>query len=389
MPVVAFLTIELLDELIYGVREAAWPAIRTDLSLSYLEVGWILTIPGLVSMVVEPAIGLAGDTRHRRLLVAGGGIVVAGTLIAAGLAPTFAVFLAAECVMAPASGAFVSLSQASLMDLRPGEREGNMARWMVAGSIGNVAGPLLLAVAVASARSWRDVFVALSVLTLPLVVAAWRVHAPVPNAEQTPEHRTPRARDLLVALRDREVLRWLAALEVGDLLGDVFLGFLALYLVDVAGAGEGVAGLAVAVWSAAGLLGGAVLVRLTRTTDGAWYLRTSSWAALVLFPALLLAPGPGPKIAAVFVLGVVTAGWYPIAQARLFGSLHGRSGLAVAVGSLSTPLGLIPPLVVAAVATVTGLQTALWLLVAGPILLLLIVPRHPRRPDHGVEASLS
>jgi FSR family fosmidomycin resistance protein-like MFS transporter len=65
--------------LIYGVREAAWPAIRTDLGLSYLEIGWILTIPGIVSMVLEPAIGLAGDTRHRRLLVGAGGIVVAAS----------------------------------------------------------------------------------------------------------------------------------------------------------------------------------------------------------------------------------------------------------------------------------------------------------------------
>jgi FSR family fosmidomycin resistance protein-like MFS transporter len=338
-------------------------------------------------MLVEPAIGLAGDTRHRRLLVAGGGLVVAATLVLAGLAPAFAVFLAAECLMAPAAGAFVSLSQASLMDLAPTHRERNMARWMVAGSIGNVAGPLLLVVAVAGSRSWRDVFVALAVATLPLVVAAWWVHAPA--TEAAPEAPRPRARDLPTALRDREVLRWLAALEVGDLLGDVLLGFLALYLVDEAGAAGGIAGVAVAAWSAAGLVGGAILVRLTRSVDGAWYLRASSWAALGLFPAFLLVPGVPAKIVAVSVLGVVTAGWYPIAQARLFATLHGRSGLAVAVASLATPLGLIPPLVVAGIATFAGLQIALWLLLAGPVLLLAIVPRHPRRigPDGGPSLS--
>jgi FSR family fosmidomycin resistance protein-like MFS transporter len=371
------------------VREAAWPAIRTDLDLTYLEIGWILTIPGLVAMVTEPAIGLAGDTRHRRVLVAVGGLVVSGTLVLAGVAPVLGVFLLAECLMAPASGAFVSLSQASLMDLAPARRERNMARWMVAGSVGNVVGPLLLAGAVALSFSWRDAFLALAVVTLPLVVAGWWAHAPQPSAAESHEDRRPGARDLLEALRDREVLRWLAALEVGDLLGDVLLGFLALYLVDVAGSAEGIAGVAVAAWSAAGLVGGAVLVRLTRTIDGAWYLRASSWAALVLFPVFLLVPGEGPKIAAVSVVGVVTAGWYPIAHARLFGSLHGRSGVAVAVSSLAYPIGLLPPLVVAAVATVTGLQTALWLLMTGPLLLLLIVPRHPRRIEPGSQAPVS
>jgi FSR family fosmidomycin resistance protein-like MFS transporter len=331
-------------------------------------------------MVLEPAIGLAADTRHRRLIVIGGGVVVAATLVAAGLAPVFAVFLAAECLMAPAAGAFVSLSQASLMDRAPAERERNMARWMVAGSIGNVVGPLLLAGAVAVSRSWRDVFVVLAVATLPLVVAGWRAHAPVPRSEEQHDEHRPRPAALLAALRDREVLRWLVALEAGDLLGDALLGFLALYLVDVGGATAGVGGIAVAAWSAAGLVGGAALVRLTRSMDGARYLRVSAAVSLVLYPAFLLVPGPLPKIAAVFVLGVVTAGWYPIAQARLFGSLHGRSGLAVAVSSLTAPIGLLHPLLVAGVATVAGMQNALWLLLTGPLVLLLVVPRRAARP---------
>jgi FSR family fosmidomycin resistance protein-like MFS transporter len=97
--------------------------------------------------------------------------------------------------------------------------------------------------------------------------------------------------------------------------------------------------------------------------------------ALVLYPAFLLVPGAGAKVALVSAVGLVSAGWYPIAQARLFATLHGRSGLAVAVSSLTAPIGLVVPMVVAAVATAWGLQTALWLLLAGPISLLLLVPR--------------
>ena len=43
----------------------------------------------------------------------------------------------------------------------------------------------------------------------------------------------------LHALRRGEVWRWLILLEASDLLLDVFLGFLALYMVDVAGASRG------------------------------------------------------------------------------------------------------------------------------------------------------
>ena len=62
-------------------------------------------------------------------------------------------------------------------------------------------------------------------------------------------------RDALRAITRREVLRWLVLLELADLLLDVFGGFLALYLVDEAGASHATAGLAVALWAGAGLIG--------------------------------------------------------------------------------------------------------------------------------------
>jgi MFS transporter, FSR family, fosmidomycin resistance protein len=43
-----FLVIELLDELVDGVRGAAWPLIRNDLHLSYVQVGMLLTIPNTI-----------------------------------------------------------------------------------------------------------------------------------------------------------------------------------------------------------------------------------------------------------------------------------------------------------------------------------------------------
>ena len=72
------LAIELLDELVFGAREAAWPLIRDDLSLSYTQIGLLLSVPGLVSLVVEPALGIASVTWRRRALVLGGGALFRG-----------------------------------------------------------------------------------------------------------------------------------------------------------------------------------------------------------------------------------------------------------------------------------------------------------------------
>ena len=55
--------------------------------------------------------------------------------------------------------------------------------------------------------------------------------------------------------------------------------------------------MAVAVWTGVGLLGSLVLIPLLERMPGLRYLRISAALALVLFPAFLLVPGFGPKMA--------------------------------------------------------------------------------------------
>src|SRR5688572_6814485 len=132
--VFTLLAAEFLDELVFGVREAAWPLIRDDLRLSYTQVGIILSVPPVVGNLVEPLVGVLGDVWRRRALVLAGGIAYgAGTLLV-GLGPGFAALLAASVLSSPSAGAFVGLSQATLMDAAPERREQNMARWALAGS---------------------------------------------------------------------------------------------------------------------------------------------------------------------------------------------------------------------------------------------------------------
>src|SRR5512137_1866622 len=166
----AFLLIEFLDELVFGVNEAAWPLIRTDLKMSYVQIGLLLSVPGIVSACIEPFLGILGDVCKRRMLILGGGIFFTLACLLTGLSPGFAILMAALCLFYPSSGAFVSLSQAALMDTDPARHEHNMARWTFAGSLGVVMGPLLLSGMAFIGFSWRGVFIVLAGISVLILI---------------------------------------------------------------------------------------------------------------------------------------------------------------------------------------------------------------------------
>ena len=369
-PVIALLAIELLDELVFGAREAAWPALREELDLSYTQIGLLLSVPTFASAVLEPVFGVLGDSRWRRTVVVVGGIAMATALVLVAAAPGFIVLLVAFALLFPSTGAFVSLSQATLMDLEPERRELNMTRWSIAGGVGAVAGPLLLVLFTVLGGGWRALFAAFAVLALVLTVVAASTHSRV-----RPHAGRPSVRAAFAAIRRPLVARWLVLLEFADLLLDVLLGYVALYLVDEAGASAQVGGFGVAVWTGAGLAGGLGVIVLLRRVDGLRYLRASALATLVLFPAFLLVPGASAKLVLLAAVGLATAGWYSIPKARLYDALSGQSGAALTLGSVAGLIAGTFPLAIGLIAERYGIGVALWVLLAGPLVLLLGVPR--------------
>jgi FSR family fosmidomycin resistance protein-like MFS transporter len=368
--VVALLAVEVLDELVFGAREAAWPQIRAELEMSYVQVGLLLSAPVYASAVLEPVFGVLGDSRWRRVVVVGGGFVTAASLALAAGASGFFVLLLAFAVLYPADGAFVSLSQATLMDHAPSERERNMTRWAIAGGVGAVVGPLLVVAFLRVGLGWRELFAVFAVLAFVLaLVVSWT------GVVVRPSHERPSVRATARGLRKPFVIRWLALLELVDLMLDVLLGFVALYLVDEVAASDEVGSVGVAVWTGAGLVGGVGLIALLRRVDGLRYLRASALGALALYPAFLLVPGVPTKLVLLGLLGLVTAGWYSIPKARLYDALGGQSGAAMALGSVAGVIGGVFPLAIGAVASRFGLGAAMWLLLAAPIAMLIGVPR--------------
>jgi FSR family fosmidomycin resistance protein-like MFS transporter len=366
------LLVEFLDEILFGVREAAWPLIRDDLRLSYTEIGVILSVPAILANFIEPVLAILADVWRRRAIILGGGVAFTLSALAVGFSDSFLFLLVVCVVFNPASGAFVGLSQAALMDAEPERREQNMARWTLAGSLGNAVGPLMLGAAVAYGVGWRALFIGMAGLSLLTLALAWRLPFPTPAAtEDEGASFRKSAREAARALKRREVWRWLVLLRCGDLTADVLYGFLALYFVDVVGASEAQAALAVVVWTCVGLPGDVLLLPVLERVNGLRYLRWSTACVLLLFPAMLLAPTLWAKLVLLGALGLANAGWYSILQAQLYAEFPKRSGTALALGNVFDLVGDLLPLALGMFAQRHGLGAMMWLLLLGPAGLLL------------------
>jgi MFS transporter, FSR family, fosmidomycin resistance protein len=313
-------------------------------------------------------------------VVLGGGFFTCSLLLTS-LSQGFWTLLFAFIMFAPASGAFVSLSQATLADRDPRRREQNMARWELAGAMGVLAGSIAIAATAAVEIDWRIVFLALAAVSLLAVALVSRAPVGVAAAARRPEG--PLLGNLrdgvswsLRALRRPDVLRWLVLLELSDLVGDVLLGYLALYLTDVAGANPAEAAVGVGIWTTAGLVGDVLVVVLLERMRGLTYLRINGAASLVLLILFLLAPGFHAKMLVGALLGLVLGGRYAILQAQLYAAVPGRSAAVLALNNIANLVGGLLPAAIGMAAATWGLSTAMWLVAAGPLALLMAVPSH-------------
>ena len=321
-----------------------------------------------------------------------GGAVVAGSLAAVAAAHSVTVLLIAFVAFFPASGAFVSLTQAALMDAAPGRHQQRMAAWNLAGSAGAVGGPLLLAGVLAAGGDWRSAYLLLAaaagaVLAVAFVAAPSRqvadpgqgvANGPDDAAGSGESDGQVSVRAALRALRSGNVARWVILLEISDLLLDVLTGYIGVYLVDVAGASPAQAAVGVAVRLGGGLAGDALFVVVSRRVAGPAALRISAVAAVILYPAFLLVPWFPAKLVILAVLSLATACWYPVVQAGLYTSLPGRSGIAVFLSSAAGLLGAAGPLAVGFIAQQAGLTWALAALAAAPAAVLAILASDAR-----------
>jgi FSR family fosmidomycin resistance protein-like MFS transporter len=377
-----YLLIEFLDELVFGISETAWPLLRTDLHLTYTQIGLLFSVPGVITAFIEPFLGILGDVWKRRLLILGGGFFFTLSLVLTAISKSFMPLLISFIIFFPASGAFVSLSQATLMDSAPDRHAQNMARWTSAGSLGNLFGPILLGLFVYFGLGWREAYAMLAAVSALCLLAAFRL---VPPDDSSISH-LPSFKSVfdgfysaLSALKRGKVLRWLILLEFSDLMLDVFLGFLALYFVDVAHATETQAGIAITIWLALGMLTDFLFIPfIDRQPDSMKFMQRTATFEVIAFSVFLLVPGFIPKLIAIVFVNIFNTGWYPILKGNLYSALPGQSASVMAIESITTPIAKLLPLFVGLLADKFGLGIAIWLLLLGPLALIIGLPRHDK-----------
>jgi FSR family fosmidomycin resistance protein-like MFS transporter len=375
-----YLLIEFLDELVFGVSEVAWPLLRDDLHLTYTQIGLLLSLPGIVAAFIEPFIGVLGDVWRRRALILVGGLLFTVSLFLTSASTSFILLLSSFILFNPSSGAFVNLSQANLMDSDTNRHEQNMARWTFAGSLGVLTGPILLGLFVYLGLGWRGTYALLASISTLCLLAAWKFLPP--DKDSSPSFPSMKIvfegfRAAFSSLKRKEVWRWLLLLEFADLMLDVLFSFLALYFVDVGKATQTQAGIAVVVWLAMGLITDFLFIPIVdRQKDTIQFLRRTALVELFAFAGFLLIPGFIAKMFFVILVNLFNTGWYPILQGRLYSSLPGQSASIMAIGAVTTPIAKFFPLAIGFLADQFGLGIAMWILILGPLALLIGLPRN-------------
>ncbi len=375
-PILVLYAIEFLDELVYGLFGATLPIIKSDLALNYVQVGLLATIPGLVGIVLEPFIGVLGDTRFRRALVRGGVLATAFGLALVAFGQTYAIILLAFCVLYVASGAYVNLAQATLMDKNPARTEQTMARWTLWGAIGVTVAPIAAAIAFGLGYGWRELYLALAGAAGVYVVLVWRVafnsHDGAEGEEIAPGSLV---RDFFAAFRNSMLVRFVLLTELADLMLDKLYEVTGLYFFDVVGVDLTQAALASAVYTVVGLAGNILLIPVLERVNGLRVVRFSTIAVIGLYAAFLLVPIVWVKYVLLGALSFTTAAWFPVLRGRTFSALPGQSGMVVAITAVGNLSILITPTILGALADAFGLQAAMWLLLIGPLALLVGLPR--------------
>lgn len=381
---ILFISIEFFDELYYGVEGVTLPALRADLGLSYAQVGLLLGLPGLFSAFIEPAIMLLGDTRLRKSLIVSGGCAVAVAAFLTATGASFPVLLAAFAIGYPASGAFVTLSQASLMDGHPGREQQMMARWSLSGSLANLAAPLLMAAGFWLDFGWRWIYFGLAALAVLLALQVRFQNFPrvVPGGDTHPDRARGFRRELQALLRgaaelarSRNYWRWTVLLQLSDLMLDVLTTYLPLYLTELGGLDNAQTGLVMGLFMLASLAADAALIPLLERFPGRSVVRISAVLTALLYILWLLLPWSPVKLVLMFALRLGTLGWYPVLQGEAYATAPGRSGSVLALGTVTGVFGSGMFWLVGWVANQSGLPAAMWLLLLGPVSLALFVPR--------------
>jgi MFS family permease len=302
--------------------------------------------------------------------------VIGLSALGMGLAPSYAVLLAAFGLYGVGSGPLAHTADVVLVEAFPDDAERAFARGTVVDTLGALLAPALVAAVAGANLSWRWSMIGAGAAGLGYAAFLRGTNLPPPSPHpDAPEEGsllTHVRANVVAVLRSRQARRWLLCLlwfdvvEATNVLVYVWLhdhvgmtqSLVALYAV-----GEHVVGLFALLW----------MDRWLQTHSWRSILYGGGIALLIVYPAWLFAPGIAGRVVLGIPLAFITALFWPVVKAQSLVSVPGRAGAVQAVANL---LQIAPfALLFGALASVIGLTYAmLAATVTGIVLLLLTVP---------------
>lgn len=335
----AALVVRLFDEWWSYLPAGVVDDLHRGPGISYAGAGWLLALMTIGAVAGTPLALLADHVDRRRCAVLGT-LVIAGCLVAYALAAPFWVLALTTAAVGTASDLLVHSVEASLSEADDVRLDKMVALQHALSTIGDVAGPLLLALGAATVLGWQGAFAVTAVAMLAYAAYLWTVPFAPPLAAAAGWREV--VADAVTVARRRDVWR-IAVLEM--LIAPLDEPFLA-FVVARAAAGDRAAWAAqvLAVAVMVGGVGGSLLV----ARIGARPIVLRLGLAAMFASTVLAAASSAWAVSAVAMtaLGVGMAVVWADVHVRTLRTVPGRSAtVSIVAGTLGSASALVPVLV--------------------------------------------
>jgi MFS family permease len=373
---IALLSLALVDEIVSGFPTVGLPLIRDQFHLSYAQIGLLFSVSACIgTLLLNPVIDLLSDRGSRRAWIMSGLLLLAaGSLLAGGTA-LFYILLVAFALTDVGGQAALGSAQSTLIDQSPQKSVRTMARWTMAGALGDILAPLTVTLIVSLQLGWPALCWIAAIIWLFLAILIWPQRFPASQQTVHDETKTPLLVSIRAALRDRVFLSWGVLSLIPTMMDEIFIGFATLYLRDGLHANGVAIGLLIADFTFAALLSLFIIERwlLQRIAP----VRLLTWLALTALVGMILflsARSLWLIALALFIVGAGVTGWYPVAQGQAYARFPGRAGMVRAIINLGSPFEIALPGIIGLISATFGIWAGVGSLGAAPLLVLLFLP---------------
>lgn len=183
----------LLSSLSTSIANVALPTLSTAFAASFPAVQWVVLAYLLAITALIVSVGRLGDLVGRRLLLVAGLALFSAASLAAALAPTLPLLIAARAAQGLGAAVMMALTIAFVGETVPKDRTGSaMGLLGTMSAVGTALGPSLGGVLIVSC-GWRSIFLVNAALGVAAMLAARRF-LPAGEAREDQGARRGRAR---------------------------------------------------------------------------------------------------------------------------------------------------------------------------------------------------